>query len=592
VLFAATFGLTCFGLTRLARSCWPEWGEAAGVTALVLVLVTKAGNIGTNHLFEATLLDRLVGFALGWTALAFAVERPTRGWWASPLVLGMAILVHPGVGLQLGLLLGASWVIWALLPARTDVDLKRAAIALGALGVALAPGLFMNVGNQDRLFAGLPSDEFRLLSLEVQGPQHMLPHLWRFPQWMAWSCFPVLALWSFYRSRSEDRLWTQESFGKTSGEFETGSACAINEDYRTRQAARLRLAIVLGVNLMGLGLAWFGVEVLQDLRVTLFQPFRMATIFRGLVLVALSGRLLALWQSGLFLDRCRATFLAVGLVGDRAFVVAALFDGLLEILTRVGTRPRARLVAGFAFLGLGLVFLARHDTESGHVPLLAALGLLALISLLAKRWTLAAKRRRIAFAMVAAWVVPLAAMIAGASQDPTSDWRQSLLSRCRFSEAPTDDMERLALWCREHTPPAASFVGPPGPKTFRLWSQRNLAFNRAASPYHAAGLADWSARFRDHVGFEGPTTDFVHAYQADRHGLERRYQEMTDSERARLALREGASYVISVAPPPGRETVRGGPLQLLHVEGRYAVYQVRDLDSVANRDMNHSLDAK
>ena len=60
------------------------------------------------------------------------------------------------------------------------------------------------------------------------------------------------------------------------------------------------------------------------------------------------------------------------------------------------------------------------------------------------------------------------------------------------------------VWCREHTPADARFIGPPGPKTFRLWSLRSLAFNRAGSPYHAAGLADWAARFRDHVGFDGP----------------------------------------------------------------------------------------
>ena len=49
-----------------------------------LVLLAKAGNVGTNHLFEATLLDRLVGFALGWLALASAVGDPSRGAWSAP----------------------------------------------------------------------------------------------------------------------------------------------------------------------------------------------------------------------------------------------------------------------------------------------------------------------------------------------------------------------------------------------------------------------------------------------------------------------------------------------------------------------------
>ncbi len=560
-LFVATFALTCFGLSRLARACWPELGGSVEILAVVLVLLTKAGNIGTNHLFEAMLLDRLVGFALGWTALAFAIEKPERGWWASPLVLGLAIFVHPGVGLQLGLLLGGSWLAWAFLPSRTEVDLKRSLLALGALGLALSPGLFMNLGEQGRIFEGLPAEEFRLLSLEVQGPQHMLPHLWRFPQWLAWGCFPLLAALSFRVTATQ------------------------TQPLPSRSSVQARLAIVLGVGLLGLGGALFGVEILQDLRVTLFQPFRMATIFRGLVLVVLSGRLLLLWNSGLLLDRTRAVLLVAGLSGDRSLAVATAFDILLEGLTLVKAPPRLRLAVGLVCLGLGLRFLSRHDTESGHLPLLAALVLLLVWTVIAKRWTFVWNRRRLVFAMSAAWVVPVAALIVGFSYHPKSTWQRSLLSRCRFSEAPTDDVERLAIWCRDHTPPDSRFIGPPGPKTFRLWSHRSLAFNRAASPYHAAGLADWSTRFRDHVGFQGPTTAFVQAYQADRHGLERRYQEMGDKGRARLAAREGASYVIAAAPEHGAPSVQDGPLQLLHVEGRYAVYHVSEREtSLANRE--------
>ena len=187
-------------------------------------------------------------------------------------------------------------------------------------------------------------------------------------------------------------------------------------------------------------------------------------------------------------------------------------------------------------------------------------------------------RRRLGWALALSWAVPLAAFLAGNFADPRAPWAAGLIERCRFAAVPTDDMERLALWCREHTPAAARFIGPPGPKTFRLWSLRSLAFNRAASPYHAEGLADWAARFLDHVGFEGSFAGLVRAYQHDRHGLEQRYQAMSDAQRAALAVRQGASYVVA-APPAGRtaaEAGGGSPLELLHVEGRYAVYRVRD----------------
>ena len=112
---------------------------------------------------------------------------------------------------------------------------------------------------------------------------------------------------------------------------------------------------------------------------------------------------------------------------------------------------------------------------------------------------------------------------------------------------PIDDMERLGQWCREHTPVDARFVGPPGPKTFRLWSRRSLAFNRAGSPYHAAGLADWFARFQDHVDLHVPPAEFVRRYMSGRHRLEARYDAMGADRLAALALRQGADHVIALA---------------------------------------------
>ena len=156
---------------------------------------------------------------------------------------------------------------------------------------------------------------------------------------------------------------------------------------------------------------------------------------------------------------------------------------------------------------------------------------------------------------------------------------RGLINRCRFAAVPADDIERLGLWCREHTPATARLIGPPGPKTLRLWSRRSLAFNRAASPYHAAGLADWFARFQDHVDFHGSPAEFVRAYVSDRHGFEARYQAQSDADRAALALRR-----MRPTSSPRRPTDRDAqvavwsatsPLELLHVEGRYAVYRVK-----------------
>ena len=88
LLFVLTFVAMCRGVDRLTQAVWPEAGRQIGVVAIGLILAAKAGNIGTNHLFEAMVLDRLIAFALGWLALAQAIVEPSRGalvsWLPSP----------------------------------------------------------------------------------------------------------------------------------------------------------------------------------------------------------------------------------------------------------------------------------------------------------------------------------------------------------------------------------------------------------------------------------------------------------------------------------------------------------------------------
>ena len=551
-LFLLTFTATARGVDSLARSCWPESGVRVGWVALALFLLAKGGNVGTNHLFEATLLDRLVGFGLGWMALATTLADPRRGAWAGAAWLGLAGWVHPSVGLQVGMTLGATWGVWSLRPGRFGVSRSICLVALGALGLALAPALAFNAGQAGRLFEGLPAEEFRTLAVLIQGPQHMLPSSWRASQWLAWGCYPVLACLAL----------GGVGLDRTPGRW---------------PAARVRLVAVIAVNLASLALAYLAVEVVGNLRATVFQPFRMATLARGLALIAASGRVVALWGRGDFAGRARAGLIALGLSGDWSLVVATAVDFGMATAEWAGLRRRWRWsaeVVGLATLAYGLVFLIRHDTESGHLSLLGGLGLGALGAWVGRKAPLAWNRRRVVLAMAGAWAVPLGAMIAPWVVDdlPRHPWAMALVGRCRFAEVPVDDLERLASWCREQTPASSRFIGPPGPKTFRLWSRRPLAFNRSASPYHAEGLADWARRYREHVGFEGSTAAFSSAYLDDYHALESGYGRMTDAELAGLARRQGATHVlVASARPTGPP---GGPLERLRVEGRYAVERV------------------
>jgi hypothetical protein len=544
-LYALMYGLTCLGLDRLARAVWPELGRAVGFVAVSLVLLARAGNIGTNHLFEPMLLDRGLGFALGWVALAEAIGAEGRRTWVPALAVGLAALVHPALGLQLAMLLAVFLGVGAW---GRKLAWRSAWRGWVFWGLALAPALGLHGGQAQALFPGLPAEEFRLLTAYVQSPQHMLPHLWRTPQWLAWAAYFGLA----------------------------GLAMARQERW---PAARTRLVIAMGLILGGLAMAWVAIEPLRDVRVTLFQPFRMATVARGLALVALAGRVVGLWRRGDAEGRLRAGLLGVGLVGDWTFVVVALSETTMTIAAAMASPSRILPRAGgLVVLAMGLVFLARHDTELGHERLLGAIAVFALSEWCLRRYRLSWTLRRWRWAVAAAWTFPVLAMVApgiAGSDSGAGRWVvEALARRCRFGEVPIDAIERLALWCREHTPASARFIGPPGPKTFRLWSRRSLAFNRAAVPYHAAGLADWAARFRDHVGFVGSTAEFAQAYLADRQGLERRYERMSARDLAALAVRQGAAYVLAPAPRDAC-SCPSGPLELLHVEGRYAVYRVK-----------------
>lgn len=551
LLFALTFAATALGVDRLARSAWPEKGPGIGLLAVCLVLLAKAGNIGTNHLFEGMLLDRLIGFGLGWIALASIVAGKRGRSWPAPLAIGLAALIHPSVGLQLAMLAGGGLVAWCLLPRKTGVDWKAAARGVLGLALALLPAMLLHGGGGAAMFRGLSREEFLLLGATIQGPQHMLPHLWRRPQWLAWAGLMALAALTLLDGR--ERTGAGES-----------------------DEARGRLGLLLGVNLLGLGLAWVAIEAVHDLRTTLFQPFRMATIARGLALVIVAGRIQRLWNRGDAEGQARAMLLVVGLTGDWSLVAASGIELLVSAVE--WTRPAVAKWSGIMALGIALAVLARHDPESGHGTILVGLaGLWAYRAVVGVRrceWT----PRRVALAFAAAWAVPLAALLAPTVLEDRGAGRaaiEALAGRCRFGEVAVDDVERLALWCRENTPKSARFIGPPGPKAFRLWSRREVAFNRAASPYHAAGLADWSARFRDHVGFAGSTTEFARAYLVDRHGLEARFGRLTAEQKAALARRQGAGFLLDAAPKGGAAIDEAAPLELLRVEGRYAIYRVR-----------------
>src|SRR5262249_41470682 len=128
------------------------------------------------------------------------------------------------------------------------------------------------------------------------------------------------------------------------------------------------------------GVAWFAIEELHQVQVTIFQPFRMATVARGIAVIIIAGRLVALCRSGGPMGGLRATLLAVGFVGDWLLVVVTSVELAVSAVEaiRLGLErglPRAFPVAVLiGVFAAGLNFLGHHDTESGHIPLVVGLG--------------------------------------------------------------------------------------------------------------------------------------------------------------------------------------------------------------------------
>ncbi len=371
-LFVATFLATCRGFDRLARAARAGTIDSpwAGPVTIVLVLAAKAGNIGTNHLFEAMVLDRLMALAFGWLALAAVVADPRHGWHRAALWIGAATVIHPSLGMQLGLLVACSYVVWALPGLSAEVRWTHALPATLAVIIAWLPGLALNLNSGASLLEGLPPSDFWTLAVELQGPQHMLPHLWRIPQWLAWASYFVLAAPAL-------RYWSP---------------------------GRLRLVVMLAVTLAGLGVSWLAIELLHEPRVTVFQPFRMATVARGLALVLVAGRLVELWRRGDWLARARCSLIAVGLAGDWTLAVVTVIETAATLVEALRASRRLVVAAWAVTSVCGLAFLARHDTQSGHRQLGIALGAGLAVSLVLQ----ARPRLACACRLPLHWMMPLA----------------------------------------------------------------------------------------------------------------------------------------------------------------------------------------
>ena len=104
-------------------------------------------------------------------------------------------------------------------------------------------------------------------------------------------------------------------------------------------AARFRLIAMLAVVLIGLGLAWCAIELFHLVSVTVFQPFRMATLVAESPWFLSPGGWWPSGDEGTGWGRLRAILITVAFTGDWLLVVLCL----AELAVSAAEEMRARL---------------------------------------------------------------------------------------------------------------------------------------------------------------------------------------------------------------------------------------------------------
>ena len=264
-------------------------------------------------------------------------------------------------------------MVWCLLGRWMEVDRPS-----GSLGIAgpggrrtARPGGQPRAGTR-RCWGTCRRTCFWLLSVELQSPQHMLPHLWRMPQWLAWGCYLVLAALAILdrpAAAEADPAATIEcddlpdalAAGPASPDRGAGG-----HPGRTRSGVVCHRGAASGAG-DGLSAVPDGHGGARN------RPGLRRRPARGPLADRADG-----------CGRLRAILLAVAFTGDWLLVVVTVAELAVSATQSDSRGSLAPCVARLsmrsiswrsAMLALGLNFLGHHDTEYGHIPLLAALGL-------------------------------------------------------------------------------------------------------------------------------------------------------------------------------------------------------------------------
>ncbi len=560
LLHILTVAFCISAIWRIRKSLWPELPEWSDWVLVAMFALLKAGNLGTNHLWEDHLLDRQIGFTLGWLALAEFLSAGRRKTWTIPILIGAMAVIHPGLGvltstLWLGIFLIAFWLGMVRLNAFAQFSVSMIA--------AMIPWAVIYLPQASVMKQGVEKFEFWALATELQGPQHMRPIFWRESQWLSAGILVVMALVSVKLYRSKCNL---ESLKK--------------------------IAIWSSLILFGLLLAVSLIEIFHVLDVALAQPFRLATPLRGVCLLALLPHLVRLIQQQTLIGMARALGLLFSMRSDWGFVVACAVE-LTMIATDlcfksrwIGNRQIRFQWMFFLATGFyGIFWLMKHDPSESESLLIGGYLTGLMIVLAARRlqlrfgWNAFNLRLnqtpgRASRLVIYSWALPMIALICGFC-DPTGQFKvtQLISSIWRVAEIPISDSERMGVWARRNIPEDAMVLIPPRDKSFRYWSRRSVVCNVAGSPYQAKSLKEWALRLKKLAGESDLSLiEFVRQWPEKRVEFEMGFERLSADGWSALADEFQADTLMLPATEQGKRLEKMGWRQV-HVAGKWSMWQ-------------------
>lgn len=498
ILYSLALSICIHAIWEIRKTLFPNLPAWSDWLLVAIFSLCKAGNIGTNHLWEDHLLDRQIAFSLGWVMLATWIKNDstissshnTIASLKISILCGITAVIHPGLGLlYVALWLGVFGLAWLV----GNCNSKQFGTTAILLISSMIPWGLIYLPQAAVLKQGVEQELFWSLATELQGPQHMRPIYWRSTQWYAAIALLIAGIAQIALS---------------------GNAV------RTSPAIKKTAAWIFIITL-GLLIAVPGIEIFKSLNITMAQPFRLATIMRGMMLILILPGLVARLQSKQLLQLCHGCALILSLRQDMALTVMIVIELILQF-AKMSHRNKTLMTFCYIVMQLsGSYWLLLHDPRKSYYLIIAgdAIGIVLFMiqsdrdqkrnEIIERLIAIPSTHRRQIRIAIYAWLLPILAILFNLTDSLQKTWAaEKLAGKYRVFATPLSDAEKLGVWIDRHMPKDVLVLTPPRDKSLRSWSHRSIVVNVAGSPYQASALKTWAERLQS---MSGLSTDIATA---------------------------------------------------------------------------------